>query len=169
MEEIIYAEIVDRLTDAAVIAYIQGLQYEEPKDVKWFTDQVEAALAAAADNNKDYPLATPGILIEFGRTVYDKKRGTFRQHGSGTVTIHVVQTQIGLDGQHGAETHDEFKDLVGYPKVILDLLDGFKLPSCTAKLVLTDTQKDHKNRPLRDDQFTLSWEGTRIVPSGIPE
>lgn len=166
MEKTIYDEIVTRLTDSNVVAWIQSLSYVEPQDIKWFEDQVEQMVAAAASDNKTYPMDLPAVLIEFAPTQY-KSKGNKRE-GSGVVTLHVVQMQVGLDGASGASTHGDFKTMVGYKDLFIQLLDGFAL-SCNGRLTNVGSEMDHQNRPVRDDRVSFNWTATIAQPSGVPE
>lgn len=167
MESLIYTEICARLTDAAVVTWIQGKGFTAPQDIKWFEDQVNQLLAEEAEQNKAQPLRCPAVLVQFEDSAFDPKTNPTRQIGSGKLIIHIVQQQTGNDGVNGASTHTAFKKLVKYKDIITDALNGFTLP-CTARLILVGDQVDHLNRSLRDDTITFNWSGTRLRETGVP-
>jgi hypothetical protein len=160
MEKKIFDEIVNRLNDPTVITY---LGTGAVKTIAWFEDQVEQSMAKEVEN---HPFECPAVFIEFANTVYDNTVRN-RQHGKGRVTLHIVQRRIGQDGKSSSTTFSTFDATIGYKDNFINLFDGFKLP-CAALLTLTDTEVDHKNRPLRNDKVTFGWKYSRKKPSGLP-
>lgn len=167
MEATIYEQICARLTDATVKTWITGKGFTPPVDIKWFEDQVTQLLAEDASQEKAPPLAYPAVLVEFEASEFDEGSNPNRPQGTGKLVLHIVQQQTAKDGAEGAATHTDFKNLVKYKDLFIDLLNAFTLP-CSARLVLAGSQPDHLNRPLRDDTVTFSWKGTRQRSTGVP-
>ena len=165
MEEKIYTEAIARLKSDDAIAYYTAKEVDAPKTYEWFQDQIEQALANVSEQNRTCPFDCPALFFQFVPTKYEKGN-TSSQEANGTLIIHLAQFTF-VDGREGALSHDDFKKLLRYADIIIDLLTGAKLP-CSARLVLDQIDRDHTNRPIMTDKISLSWSGQRrreIVPA----
>lgn len=164
MEKKIFDEICTHLKDAAVVTWFTNVM-DSPKveTIEWFEDQVEIMLSKDV---KTYPMKFPAVLVQFENTSYDNTNPN-KQDGKGKVVLHIVQERIGQDGNKDASTFTDFDTTIGYKDLFIDLFNGFKLP-CAARLTLSGSKVDHRNRPLRDDEVTFDWAYMRKKPSGVP-
>lgn len=165
MEEIIYTEAIARLKSDDAVAYYTAKEVDAPKTYEWFQNQIEQALANISEENRTAPFDCPALFFQFEPTEYSKGN-TSSQEAEGTLIVHLAQFTF-VDGRDGAATHLDFKKLLRYADIIIDLLTGSKLP-CSAKLILAKVERDHTNRPIMTDKIHLSWSGQRrraIVPA----
>lgn len=164
MENLIYTNAIARLKSADALAYYTSKSVSEPKTYEWFTDQVEQALADTSAENKTVAFDFPAIFFEFGPTNYSKGN-TIIQDGSGELTVHVAQLTF-VDGREDADSHDDFKALLDYADVIIDLLSG-QLAGCGVRLIMNEVQRDHTGRAIMCDKIKFSWTGKR-KREGVP-
>jgi hypothetical protein len=166
MENIIYEELIARLTSDEAVAEYTADEVAAPLTLAWFEGQPDQAVVA--EGNITYPFDLPAIFIQFSETKYSGPPQ--RQKGEGEFTLHIAQSKTGKDGIEGNESHTEFKDLLPYIDTIINLLNGFKL-ECSARCTLLGVERDHTNRPIMVDQVKFSWSGARewAPVADIPE
>lgn len=164
MEEAIYTQLIARLKSADALAYYTAESVNAPKTYEWFTNQVEQALAAVSEENNNAPFDCPALFFEFAPTEYTKGN-TIQQDAKGEFTIHLAQFNF-VDGREGALTHADFKVLLAYADIIIDLLSGYRL-TCTATPILASIERDHTGRALLCDKIKFTWSGRR-TRAGIP-
>jgi hypothetical protein len=157
MEKIIYEQTITRLTSAEAIAYIEAAGQTRLQTTDWYEQQIENALKDK--DVKSYPFECPAVFFQFSPTRYDKGNG-LRQEASGEFTIHLAQSKLGKDGKQGSESHAAFKSLLDYADLLINVLNDFKLP-CSARLVLSNVERDHTNSGLMHDKITFSWTAQR--------
>lgn len=161
MEKIIYEQAIARFATQA--AYITGQGFTPPVTQAWFEKQYDQALADK--DNESVPFDVPALFYEFSPTKY-VSNNKFRQNASGQLTLHIVQSKM-ADGREGSESHATFKNMLLYYDVIVNLLNGYKLP-CGARPMLSGGQRDHENRGLMIEKAIFNWEALRRRPAGIP-
>lgn len=164
MEKKIFDEICARLQDAAVITWITVTKTSPAvKTIEWFEDQVEKMLAKEVDT---YPMDFPAVLVQFDQSNYSHNNINMFD-GDGKVILHIVQNRMGKDGKATAATFSNFDSAIGYKDLFIEIFNGFKLP-CSARLVLSGSKMDQRNRALRDDEITFNWSGKGRKESGVP-
>ena len=161
MEEAIYTDAIARLKSADALAYYTTKLVDAPKTYEWFQNQIEQALG---ENVKVCPFDCPAIFFEFAPTEYTKGN-TIQQDAKGEFTLHLAQFNF-VDGREGALTHADFKVLLAYADVIIDLLSGYRL-TCTATPILASIERDHTGRALLCDKIKFTWSGRR-TRAGVP-
>lgn len=133
IDKIIYDAIITRIK--AQTAWIQTEGHTEPKAIEWYNGQYDKQA-------ESLPFTRPAILIEFGNTEWEPTSLSKRK-GIVPITLHIVQDLL-VQGRDGGAQHAAFKELLDYPYVINELVDGWS-QGCFKKMVLTGTARDHGN------------------------
>lgn len=162
MEDTLYTEATAKLKAAKAVAYITDAGLPALATIDWWEDQIGEALKA--EGNESMPFNMPALFFEFSPTKYTKRGST--EIGSGELTLHLAQDKLGKDGRDGAETLTDFKDLLGYAALLVDILTEEKLP-CSAMLVLSQIERDHTNSPVMHERITFTWTA-RYRRSAVP-
>jgi hypothetical protein len=157
MEKVIYTEAMARVSANA--QYFADSGHEAPRTQAWFEGQPDQGVVT--ENNLSYPFDCPALFYQFEPTQYLKNTG-LRAEAEGVLVVHVVQSKTGKDGRELAATAADFEKLLEYVGLLLDVLDGYRLP-CSARLVHSGTERDHVNRPLLVERVSFRWSGQRRI------
>ena len=137
MEKRVYEDIIAKITAGAAV--ITGAGHAAPAHYAWWNGQYREGI-----EDESHPYGRPAIFIEFGATGYVRESGKAR--GAMPITLHIVQ-ECYTDGRESDPQHADFKKLLEYPYLIIDLLDQVA-SDCGGSYELTEVEPDHDIRNL---------------------
>jgi hypothetical protein len=148
--DLIYKDIIDRAKNNA--DYFTDNEFKPVAHFAWYHGQYEQQFT---EENKTHPFIRPAMFIQFGDVQPERSQGTgFGARGRLPITLHVVQDLI-VDGREGAASHDSFKKLLQYWKLIMDLYQGYRGDACAGAMVFAGWSPDHNNDNLMIDKISF--------------